>query len=223
MNKNMLIMLAVSASLVACNARDLPVGDVSYFSNNGVFIQGRTYISEPIRSCLKFSRCDFRMSLMPDGQGVITSLERENRVTYNIQNGRITTTLVGDGDIPATLEFDIETAAMSLVRRDDKNIFRLHATLVEVFKPTGARQCEDNSGTSLMASQTTLNSAGIETPASACGKIQGIVFPAVCGGGTSGVNIHAIGDDEQTLLAAKNLGYEKLTKSINPIEKITCP
>jgi hypothetical protein len=130
---------------------------------------------------------------------------------------------VGDGDIPATLEFDIETGAMSLVRRDDKNIFRLHATPVEVYKPTDSRQCEVNSGTSLMASQTILNRAGIEMPASACGQTLGSAYTAVCGGGTSGVNIHAMGNDEKTLLAAKNLGYEKLTQSINPIEKITCP
>lgn len=216
--KKLLVTLAVSASLFGCNGNS----NTPSYEKNGLFIEARSYTEvKSAADCMPRFNCYAQLSFTPDGEGTVIFSDIANRVTYKIKNERITTDLVGAGDIPKKLEFDIIDSAQTLVRKDNGVIFKLNQSLVEVYKATGAVQCDPTSGTSLTASTAILNKANVTTSVSNCGFLTGIAFPAVCGGGTASVNIHAISSSD--LAAAEGLGYKLVTKSSTPIEKTTCP
>lgn len=216
--KKLLVTLAVAASLFGCNGNS---NNTSY-EKNGLFTEARSYTEvKSAADCMPRFNCYAQLSFTPDGEGTVIFSDIANRVTYKIKNERLTTDLVGAGDIPKKLEFDIIDSAQTLVRKDNGVIFKLNQSLVEVYKATGALQCEPASGTSLTASAAALSKADIATSASNCGYITGIAFPAVCGGGTASVNIHSIASTD--LQAAEGLGYKLVSKSSTPIEKAACP
>ncbi|HNG60090.1 MAG TPA: hypothetical protein PKZ52_09700, partial [Cellvibrionaceae bacterium] len=113
-------------SLTGCDGRTIQKDDTD-FAINGVFINGHTYNSDPLRECTVFYVCTHRLRFNNDGTGLYTSLEKENTFTYKIADGRITTELVGAGDIPQTLQFNVWTHAMELNRVDTGLTFRLHS------------------------------------------------------------------------------------------------
>lgn len=218
MLKKTLLLLAAGAVITACN------GDTKQtsYEKNGTFITARTYTEVRVTTdCMPRFNCYAQLQFQPNGEGTIIVTDIANRVNYKIANEHLTATLVGAGDIPKKLEFDIIDNANSLVRQDNGMIFKLNSSSLEVYKATGARQCEQESGTSLSASAAALSKAGVATTGSYCGYISGIAFPAVCGGGTASVNIHAISSND--LAAVQALGYTLVSESKNPIEKTVCP
>ena len=77
----------------------------------------------------------------------------------------------------------------------------------QVFINSGAKQCL-GLGKSLDQTAKILTDAGIDNAAASCGQQQGVLFPAVCGGGTPDVNIHTISQADVT--AAKALGFKEV-------------
>src|SRR3989304_5943814 len=82
------------------------------------------------------------------------------------------------------------------------------APAVEIYKPDGSRQCEPGSGVSLSDMEKTLTDAGI--PVSSSRRDHDCFFRlAVCGAGTSNINIYEIREDQ--LPAAQGLGFIPLS------------
>lgn len=81
---------------------------------------------------------------------------------------------------------------------------------VKVYINSGAKQCL-GLGKSLEQTSAILTEAGIDNGAAECGKQQGVLFPAVCGGGTPDVNIHEI--DKSDLEQAKQLGFKSVAET----------
>jgi hypothetical protein len=69
------------------------------------------------------------------------------------------------------------------------------AASVEVYKHDGSLQCQPDSGVALDSMAQTLTDAGIDVRASRQGN-DCLVRPAVCGAGTSVINIYQISDDQ---------------------------
>lgn len=83
------------------------------------------------------------------------------------------------------------------------------AQAVEIYKPDGSRQCEPESGISLSDMEKTLMDAGIVVSSSR--RDHDCFFrPAVCGAGTSNINVYAIKVDQ--LPAAQALGFVPLSQ-----------
>jgi hypothetical protein len=78
---------------------------------------------------------------------------------------------------------------------------------VQVFASAGIVQCQNNVIT-LAQSEMILVQGGIDVLASACGTINGISFPAVCGAGTSYINVHRV--RRVNLAHAEQLGYRSV-------------
>ena len=218
MLKKILIAASLGLSLFACTGG----GSQSTYEKNGVFIEARTYTeaSAANTDCGRFN-CVAQLNFTPDGKGTVIFSDIANSVTYKIKNERLTTDLVGAGDIPKKMEFDIIDNANSLVRRDTGTVFNLNVPTFVVYKSTGARQCEPDSGTSLAASQALLTNAKITLYKSSCGVITGVAYPAVCGGGTPNVNMHTIATTD--VRTAMSLGYRQISTSSTPIEETKCP
>lgn len=76
--------------------------------------------------------------------------------------------------------------------------------VVDVYRTDQSRQCENNSGISLNAMQQKLGS--IRVYSARKDNLQGVMFPAVCGGETGQVNVYTIDADNVQL--AKLRGFE---------------
>jgi hypothetical protein len=86
------------------------------------------------------------------------------------------------------------------------------ADKVMVFKGKGAVQCE-SSGESMEASREVLIKAGIDVLFSTCGFQTGVSTMAVCGAGTTSINIHTL--PAGNLEDAEKLGYFPVSRLIN--------
>jgi hypothetical protein len=216
MLKKIITAATLGLSLFACTGDNPPT-----YAKNGVFIEPHNYTeADPKQDCKGFN-CVAQLSFSPDGEGTLIYSDIANRVTYKIKNDRLTTSLVGAGDIPKKLEFDIIDNANSLVQRDTGTVFNLKRPTFTVFKATGARQCEPGSGISLEASKAKFAEIGVTLYGSSCGVLTGVAYPAVCGGGTPNVNIHTISDLD--IRYSLGIGYIRVENSSTPIEKAPCP
>lgn len=83
---------------------------------------------------------------------------------------------------------------------------------VDIFKPDGSRQCEAGS-ISLDTMQSQL--AGIKVYAARKDFLSNRLFPAVCGGGTGGINVYRIGKTD--LPRAQERGFALLPEQRNPV------
>jgi hypothetical protein len=80
---------------------------------------------------------------------------------------------------------------------------------VEIYRPDGSRQCEPGSGISLSGMEKTLTDTGIAVLSSR--RDHDCFFrPAVCGAGTSNINVYEIKEDQ--LSAAQALGFISLSQ-----------
>ncbi len=111
--------------------------------------------------------------------------------------------LWGCGD-NATSTTDIPTNSASKPQRKLLDPPKLEEGHALVYTSNGSKQCESGSD----APETTakrLTDKGIDVISSHCGDLTGIMYPAVCGGGTGQINLHAI--NSQNIPDAKNIGF----------------
>lgn len=91
---------------------------------------------------------------------------------------------------------------------------------VALFKHTGARQCETQTGSAdrLRAEQAELERAGVQVVTAQCGLDQQM-YPAVCGGGTGDVWLITVKPD--AVAAAQSRGY-RAPNPAQPIDVQNC-
>ena len=82
---------------------------------------------------------------------------------------------------------------------------------IQIYKLDGARQCEGE-GISVAAMQAEL--AGIGVHAAEKSHLPGVMFPAVCGGGTGSINVYTI--DAQQRGQAEQRGFALLPVATSP-------
>ncbi|WP_416190303.1 hypothetical protein ACM67B_04360 [Neisseria sp. CCUG17229] len=75
-----------------------------------------------------------------------------------------------------------------------------------VYKSDGSRQCGSGSGVSVQEMLRELD--GIKVYTARADVLHGVVFPAVCGGGTPNINVYMI--DEKNLNKAQQRGFHLL-------------
>lgn len=92
------------------------------------------------------------------------------------------------------------------------------AAMLEVYRNTGARQCEGG-GRTLAELQGELESAGIKVLEAACGS-DGRMYASVCGGADGAIGIFRI-KAEQTEAAAK-AGFAALA-TLPDAQRVPCP
>lgn len=78
---------------------------------------------------------------------------------------------------------------------------------VQVFTGAGVIQCQNNVITPAQT-EAILVQGGIDVLASACGTINGIAWPTVCGAGTSYINVHRV--RRVNLAHAELLGFKNV-------------
>ena len=76
---------------------------------------------------------------------------------------------------------------------------------IQVYKPDGASQCE-GAGISVQEMQKELS--GIRVYGAEKSALQGVMFPAVCGGGTGSINVYTI--TEADVKKAQARGFQLL-------------
>lgn len=213
--------LTLIATLVACNGGTPP--DDSRYAKNGHFISARHYVSEQPGGgrCLVPEGCFAHLDFATDGTGTLIFTDIANAVSYKIANNTLTATLIGLGDIPSTVQFDILDNAKTLVRRDSGAIFTLQPATVSVYRSAGARACEANTGIRLSDSEKLLSDASISVQSSSCGYLTNLVLPAVCGITTNKVYVHVIDIDQ--LAAAEKLGFTQANQTAaNTVATTAC-
>ncbi|WP_051303346.1 hypothetical protein [Psychromonas aquimarina] len=78
---------------------------------------------------------------------------------------------------------------------------------VTIYINSGAVQCE-SSGKTAAETALLLNEQGIEVRASLCGSLTNLAVIAMCGAGTTDINLHLIGQSD--LSSAQDLGFENV-------------
>mgnify|MGYP000435621488 CR=1 FL=1 len=81
------------------------------------------------------------------------------------------------------------------------------AQTVLVYESKGEKQCMNN-GITMLESKEKLSNKNIEVVDSKCGRRTGVSVMAMCGGPTTSIIIHEIGDAD--LSKAKELGFENI-------------
>ncbi|UOO81385.1 hypothetical protein LVJ83_10530 [Uruburuella testudinis] len=83
---------------------------------------------------------------------------------------------------------------------------------IQVYKHDGSRQCE---GAGVLPETMQNELKGIRIYHAEKSRLEGVAFPAVCGGGTGSINVYTI--DTQNQAEAEKRGFSVLNKPINPV------
>lgn len=208
-----LACLAVIALLSACDGTGTP--DPTLYTKSGHFLKPHLYTSEKPGTelrCTSPEGCVSYLRFEPDGTGTVILSDIANRVTYSVKKDVLTTTLVGSGDIPKTMKYDVLDKAQTLVAQDSGAMYYLKPEAVAVYRATGEIACEPNTGISLQQSAQMLTSPAeiisakpVMVESSYCGYLSNIARPAVCGIPTDKVHVHLIAQDQ--VATAQKLGF----------------
>jgi hypothetical protein len=218
-----LLCLAVTALLSACGGTDTP--DPTLYNKSGHFLKPHLYTNEKPGTqtrCAEPEGCISYLRFEPDGSGTVILSDIANRVSYSVKNNVLTTTLIGSGDIPKTMKYDVLEKAQTLVGQDSGVMYYLKPEPVAVYQATGAIACEPDTGISISQSVQLLADKDISSQSSYCGYLANIARPAVCGIPTDKVYVHLIAPDQ--VATAQKLGFSLANKdTASQVTQTPCP